>query len=190
MAEFPKSKKPRTYIRAGIVPISDVLPLIRDPKISKAVFHGHNVNVTSLRLQNFAKSCVCSACKLEATHFAVESNGSWHLNLWADRGPGKKEMLFTHDHTLARSLGGSDDEGNTTTMCAKCNFNKSKGEREEFCRRNGLPMPGTKKLRKIQKSQSVAATAAERREENKRVDTLPMEYAVRKFRKIQMKAAA
>lgn len=189
MAEFSKSKKPRSYVRAGIVAISDVLPLILDPQIKSVVLHGHKVKVTSLRLRNFAKSYVCSGCKLEATHFAVESNGDWHLNLWANRGPDKNEMLFTHDHTLARSLGGKDDEENTSTMCAKCNFNKSRGEHAEYCRRNGLPMPGTKKLRKIEKGQSVAATAIERREENMRVRTLPLELAVRQFRKLERKAA-
>ncbi|MNE07882.1 hypothetical protein D3C80_1005220 [compost metagenome] len=54
-------------------------------------------------------------------------------------------MLFTHDHTLARSLGGTDDASNTTTMCAKCNFLKSKGEFVEYCKQKGLPPPGSGK---------------------------------------------
>lgn len=132
------------YDRAGIVAIADVIPLIKDPSISKVVLHGHQVKVTSLRLRTFAKSCECSACGLKATHFAVESNSDWHLNLWADRGPDKKEMLFTHDHTLARGLGGADDESNVTTMCAKCNHQKSIGEYVEYCKLKGLPPPGTK----------------------------------------------
>ena len=191
MAEFPKTRKRRqTYIRAGIVAIEDVLPLIRDPKINSVVLHGHTVKVSSLRLRNFAKSCVCASCKLEAAHFAVESNGAWHLNLWATRGLDKGEMLFTHDHSLARCLGGADNEENTTTMCAECNHRKGREEYRELCRRKGLPMPGTKKLRQAEKGQSIAATAAERRAENARVHTLPLEYAVRKFRKLQNKAAA
>ncbi|MNK79884.1 hypothetical protein D3C87_995650 [compost metagenome] len=150
MAELSKTqqkKRARTYDRAGIVPIDEVLPLIRDNSIKSVVLHGHKVNVTSLRLRNFAKSCTCIACGLEATHFAVEDNTgyAWHLNLWADRGPDKKEMLFTHDHTLARALGGADDEANTTTMCAKCNHQKGRVEYIEVCKLRGLPLPGSKR---------------------------------------------
>lgn len=139
-----RKKRQREYIRAGIVPIETVLPLIKHPDIKSVVLLGRKVNVTSLRLQTFAKSCTCSDCGLEATHFAVENNSNWHLNLWADRGPDKKEMLFTHDHTLARGLGGADDESNVTTMCAKCNHEKSVGEYAAFCKLKGLPPPGTK----------------------------------------------
>ncbi|MNB87328.1 hypothetical protein D3C75_343130 [compost metagenome] len=147
LSKTQQKKLQRVYTRAGIVPIEDVLPLIMDPNVKSVVLHGQKVNVTSLRLRNFAKSTVCCACGLQATHFAVETNSDWHLNLYADRGPEKKEMLFTHDHTIARSLGGSDDEENTTTMCAKCNFAKSKGEYVEYCKRNNLPPPGSKKLK-------------------------------------------
>lgn len=183
-------KRERVYERAGIVAIEDVLPLIADPNIKSVVLHGHRVKVVSLRLRNFVKSQTCIACGLEATHFAVEHNDgySWHLNLWADRGPDMNEMLFTHDHTVARSLGGDDNEENTTTMCAKCNQKKGRIEYIEVCKLRGLPPPGTKKQRLIAKGQSIAATAEERRAENLRVKSVPMEYAVRKFRKIQIQA--
>lgn len=144
MSNTQKKKLQRTYVRAGILPLDEVLPLIRDPAVKSVVLHDQKVNVTSLRLQNFAKSTVCVSCGLQATHFAVETNGNWHLNLYSTR-EGKGEMLFTHDHTLARSLGGSDDESNTTTMCAKCNFQKSKGEFREYCKQKGLPPPGSGK---------------------------------------------
>lgn len=144
MSNTQKKKMQRNYTRAGIVDIDVVLPLIRDPSIKSVVLHGQKVNVTSLRLKNFAKSTVCVSCGLQATHFAVETNSDWHLNLYATR-EGKSEMLFTHDHTLARSLGGADDESNTTTMCAKCNFQKSKGEFVEYCKQKGLPPPGSGK---------------------------------------------
>ena len=193
MAELSKTqakKRQRTYTRAGIVPLDVVLPLIRNPEVKSVVLLGHKVKVTSLRLQTFAKSCTCSACGLVATHFAVETNSDWHLNLWADRGPGKTEMLFTHDHTVARSLGGADNESNVTTMCAKCNHSKGREEYIEFCKLHDLPAPGSSIKRKGEKQQSTAATSASRREENKRVHTYPMEYAVRKFRKFQLKAEA
>lgn len=144
LSNTQRKKRQREYVRAGTVSIETVLPLIRNPDIKSVVLLGRKVNVTSLRLQTFAKSCTCSECGLEATHFAVETNSNWHLNLWADRGPEKKEMLFTHDHTLARSLGGADDETNVTTMCAKCNHQKSIGEYRQYCQLKGLPAPGVK----------------------------------------------
>lgn len=167
MAELSKTqlkKRKQTYERAGIVPIDEVLPLIRDDSIKSVVLHGHKVNVTSLRLRNFAKSCTCITCGLEATHFAVEDNTgyAWHLNLWADRGPEKKEMLFTHDHTLARSLGGADDEENTTTMCAKCNHAKGRIEHIEVCKLRGLPLPGNKRAKTPVKQGGVIAEVGER----------------------------
>jgi hypothetical protein len=67
---------------------------------------------------------------LEAKYFALEKTlekDPYHLNLYGVKNG--KEVLFTHDHTLARSLGGRDNISNTTTMCTHCNFEKSKGER-------------------------------------------------------------
>lgn len=155
MSEFAKSKgkQNRNYTRAGIVAIADVLPLIADPEITAVELCGHKVNVTSLRLRNFVKSQTCISCGMIATHFAVEANSGnqWHLNLWASR-PGKEEMLFTHDHTLARGLGGEDSEENTTTMCSKCNFQKSRAELVAYNKLHGLPPPGTGKAKRRQEA--------------------------------------
>lgn len=154
MSEFAKSNKrtkrlQRAYTRAGIVAIEDVLPVIANPEISAVEFCGHKVNVTSLRLRNFVKSQTCSNCGMVATHFAVEANSGndWHLNLWAARED-KPEMLFTHDHTLARGLGGDDSEDNTTTMCARCNYEKSRHELVLYNQKNGLPPPGSGKAKR------------------------------------------
>lgn len=124
--------KIQAYERACTAPIEDILRLIADETVIKANVGGYMVNTKSLRLKNFLKSTTCSCCGLEATHFAVESNSgrkpSWHLNMWADMGPDVPEILFTHDHTTARGLGGADDEDNTTTMCAMCNSAKGVAE--------------------------------------------------------------
>ena len=56
--------KRQTYTRAGLVAIADVLPVIAVGIRKKAEFCGHVVNVTSLRLQTFVKSTVCSAVDL------------------------------------------------------------------------------------------------------------------------------
>lgn len=164
------------YTRAGKVSIEEALKAIGNPEVIKAEFLGHVVNVTSLRLLTFCKSTTCSSCGLAATHFAVEHNDgfSWHLNLWADRSDmGKREMLFTHDHTLARGLGGADNESNVTTMCAGCNAKKAVGERIEYCKLNGLPLPGTRQVKK---------KASGRGPDHDRKLNVPMELAVLQFR--------
>lgn len=107
-------------------------------KSKRDVLDGVEVHLTSLRLLTFfQKGTICSCCGLEASYFAFERNrgkkgrppqGSYHLNLWGVNEEGE-EVLFTHDHTLARVLGGADDGTNTTTMCTKCNCEKSKLEK-------------------------------------------------------------
>lgn len=174
--------KRQTYTRAGIVAIADVLPAIAVGIRKKAEFCGHVVNVTSLRLQTFVESTVCSCCGLAATHFAVEHNDgyNWHLNLWADRSnEGKGEMLFTHDHTLARCLGGADDESNVTTMCAKCNHRKGFDERIEYHKLKGLPPPGSKKANAVKTLKPEHARKLE----------IPMELATLQFRAAEMRQA-
>lgn len=139
----------RRYERLGELPIPRVIEVItsligqRKGK-GKAEFDGQIVNCTSLRLRTFAlKGTVCSCCGLEATHFALErtnhpshANSPYHLNLWGIKDG--REILFTHDHTLARSLGGLDNLSNTTTMCEPCNSNKAVGEQLEAERRRAV----------------------------------------------------
>lgn len=107
-------------------------------KSKRQILDGVEVHLTSLRLLTFfQKGTTCSCCGLKASYFAFERNagkkgkqaeGSYHLNLWGVNEEGE-EILFTHDHTLARVLGGADDGTNTTTMCTKCNCEKSKLEK-------------------------------------------------------------
>lgn len=119
------------YTRSSIVSISEVVPYILDRNVDKTYLNGKQVGVSSLRLRTFAnKGTECSACHLQATHFAIEAclgQDSYHLNLYGSIDG--DEVLFTHDHTLARSLGGKDNIDNTTTMCYTCNQEKSIGER-------------------------------------------------------------
>jgi hypothetical protein len=100
---------------------------IRSKNKIKKCYNGIEVNVTSLRLQTFLqKGTRCVHCGLNASHFAIERSrgNSWHLNLWGVKESGE-EILFTHDHILARGLGGLDRPENTQTMCTECNFQKS-----------------------------------------------------------------
>lgn len=123
------------YKRLRTVDLEQVLPVILSSipngnpnskdKVS-ATIDDVLVKVSSLRLRTFAiHGTTCSSCGLQASFFAFENNGAhnWHLNLYGTKED--KDVLFTHDHTLARSAGGTDRIENTTTMCSPCNFTKS-----------------------------------------------------------------
>lgn len=186
------------YYRVGLVAIEDVLPLILDPSVEKAEFLGHMCGVSSLRLRTFAiKGLECSSCELKATHFAVEAheraNGaipeSFHLNLWADRTHlDKGEMLMTHDHTLARGLGGKDHISNCTTMCSKCNHIKSIQENIDYCELKGLPLPGSAKDKPKKLSAKRQAQVDARAAHDKPLLVIPMELAVRQYQAALLRA--
>lgn len=114
-----------TYHRHSIASIDEVLPLIGSPE--KVNINGLMVNAKSLRLLNFKKSIICYMCGIEGSFFALEKSiknpqDNYHLNLYASTG--QEEILMTHDHVLARSLGGSNHISNTKTACAPCNWEK------------------------------------------------------------------
>lgn len=128
------------YERLGTVAIQEVIKAAPageyDPraKLDRVIILGESVGIDSLRMKTFIyKGTVCSCCNLEATHFAVERHvkradpdGRYHLNLWGVKNG--HEVLFTHDHTIARSNGGADNFSNTTTMCTNCNNRKGIAE--------------------------------------------------------------
>lgn len=99
----------------------------------RVLVNNEPVHVSSLRLRTFFKSGTkCACCGLQATHFAIEraktpGTGAYHLNLWGKNTSGV-EVLFTHDHILARCFGGADKSENTQTMCCFCNWAKGKIE--------------------------------------------------------------
>jgi 5-methylcytosine-specific restriction endonuclease McrA len=140
--------KHQAYHRLGILEIPLVLDAIKHHyetsnvrsknfKLKQNV-HGYMVKLNSLRLKTFSlHGTTCSCCGLQASYFAVERHQNtnqaldcYHLNLWGLDANGQ-EVMFTHDHTLARSLGGLDNITNTTTMCVNCNHQKSILERIE-----------------------------------------------------------
>lgn len=129
-----------TYVRHSIVPIPDVVAAVlsvdRHHKKMKGEFNGQTVGISSLRLRTFAShGTTCVHCGLEGAHFAIErnladekNNAPYHLNLYGINEKGE-EVLFTHDHILARALGGKDVIDNTQTMCCFCNWTKGDDER-------------------------------------------------------------
>lgn len=115
-----------TYERLGTLSLHVVLHAR-----GKITAHGARVSTSGLRMTTFRNSGpdpACSCCGLKASYFAVErhkgSSGGYHLNLWGVAIQGN-EVLFTHDHTLARALGGANKLHNTSTMCSPCNTKKS-----------------------------------------------------------------
>ena len=141
------TKHPQAYIRHSTVPLEVGFGAIRaavdflerrEGKPPKNTINGIELNTCSTRLKTFLKhGIVCSCCNLTAAHWAIErfpNTESWHLNLWAIDDNGY-EVLMTHDHTVARALGGADNLSNTTTMCSPCNAKKAQGEQFEFRRR-------------------------------------------------------
>ena|ERR1035437_519425 len=132
-------KHTQTYERHSVVSIDEALVVIKTSidsikarqKPIKALINGVTINVKSLRLQTFLeKGTVCVKCGRIGTHFAVERSTNqevYHLNLWATDEQGD-EYLMTHDHILARSLGGADKIENTQTMCSPCNAEKGQEE--------------------------------------------------------------
>lgn len=127
------------YERLAKVSIEDLVSHVEATGGKPMLVSGEEVRVGSLRMRTFReKGHVCSCCGLEASFYAVErhkrraeNTNTYHFNLWGVNSNGH-EVLFTHDHTLARSLGGKDHISNTTTMCSPCNNKKGAQEQLAF----------------------------------------------------------
>lgn len=144
------------YVRLKECEIEETLKAIKDyndnhplnetkQRPKRVEFSGQQVKLGSLRLLTFVvHGTQCVDCGVKAAFFAMERHAideNYHLNLWAIRENGQ-QVLMTHDHILARSLGGADSIANTQTMCMDCNFEKGKIEH---------------KLKEIRKSQKLAS---------------------------------
>ena len=136
------------YIRFGTATIKEIVDaVLENQKLpfnlrKKLKLQGHKVGIGSLRLVTFAKACKdgkihCVGCGLEASFFSIDSfyavgdKTSAHLNLYGrkpDQFGVEQDVLFTHDHILARALGGVDSLENTQVMCSPCNNKKSRVE--------------------------------------------------------------
>ena len=137
------------YLRYEIVPLQEIMDDIflnwGQEKIRVRRPSGKWVGVTSLRMKTFARAfkseagAKCVTCGCAAEFFAVETTPGQeqpHLNLYGIKDG--VEILFTHDHRLARALGGRDNLSNSQLMCSPCNSNKSIAESKEVQRRRKL----------------------------------------------------
>lgn len=127
--------KDPNLIRKETVSIQEVLPLIQfTPRELNAQSHpeclrnigGDLINMTSLKLQTFAKHGVrCKICGCKGSYFAKEKYPDqpyFHLNLYALKDG--REVLMTKDHVVPQSKGGRDRLNNYQTLCQECNKKK------------------------------------------------------------------
>lgn len=133
------------FERIGIISdINEVFEKIRSGEKNMTI-NGVVLSLEGLRLETFASSPLCCSdpnCETVPEYFAIERAldshhaefSRYHLNLYGTNAKGY-ETLFTHDHTLARALGGDDARNNTTLMCGPCNFRKARAEGKEVIRR-------------------------------------------------------
>lgn len=123
------------YGRHSVVSLEEGLKAIGDNldmpmKKERVPLNGIPVHVTSLRLRTFfLKGVVCPCCGIKATHFAIEKDAKskfdfYHLNLYATHET-LGDILFTHDHIVARANGGKDNLENAQPMCGPCNWIKA-----------------------------------------------------------------
>lgn len=136
-------KNNQQFERIGTLSLDEVFPLIEqnfnNPGRQRVQIGAFYVNVQSLRLRTFLKTGVkCSCCENSGSFFAVErskvksdviNKTPFHLNLYGYNKEGE-EVLFTHDHIIARALGGNDHIDNTITSCGPCNWRKGVLEKE------------------------------------------------------------
>jgi hypothetical protein len=116
-----------TLERKEVISLEDVLPHVKmNRKKIQQEIKGDKIKITSIRLNVFKNSnLTCPICNLQATYFAKEKNindKSYHLNLYGLHND--REILFTRDHILPRSLGGKDTLENQQIMCEPCNLLK------------------------------------------------------------------
>lgn len=88
----------------------------------------YKIKVSSLRLQCFKRSKVCTECGLVGTIISVDAftiksdQTGVHFNLYGEKDG--KSRLMTKDHIIPKSKGGPDHLDNLQTMCDQCNNTK------------------------------------------------------------------
>jgi len=124
------------YQRHKIYPIQQILDIIEykyagcySNKKKYIELDGVKVKITSARYGVFKNSIKCVCCGLEGSFFASEKSlydntDKYHFNLYGVKNNGD-EVLFTKDHIIPVSKGGSNNFENFQTMCSECNNEKS-----------------------------------------------------------------
>lgn len=118
------------FLRLGQYDWNDVMSIMAQHDDS-ATIDGHTVRLNKLKYHTFIRDYYegrfcCSSCGAQPTHavvFGTRHSPEKFINFFTLEN--NREVLFTHDHTLARALGGKNELSNTTTMCETCNGQKS-----------------------------------------------------------------
>jgi hypothetical protein len=169
--------------RYKVLSPDEVLPRIKsyDKPLIRPTVHNVPCHTNGLRLFTFkTKGLTCVTCKITGTFFAIERSKQgplktekseaprpYHLNLYAV-GEDGRDVLMTHDHILARCLGGKDKIENTQTMCTDCNSEKSKTENPMSGMKAGYAKNAVKRRRRKMRQRAlkiingIAAKAAEK----------------------------
>lgn len=135
-------KYPPEYKRKHVTSIKHVMDIIgntrirsRNPNPQIIVVNDETIRINTDRMRRFCTDykengkIVCKQCGLEASIFAVEKprkydKSHWSLNLYGIVNG--KNILFTLDHIIPKSRGGSKKSlTNHETLCKICNETKA-----------------------------------------------------------------
>jgi len=122
------------YERKALYSIEEVLSKRLPSELGKSKdtlvsFDGDDINMASQRYDVFdEKGTTCVTCGMESLYFEKERHSSgntkrYHFNLYGKNAEGE-EVMFTKDHIVPKSKGGTDELSNYQTMCAHCNRKK------------------------------------------------------------------
>lgn len=117
------------YVVSRVLPLSN-LELI-DSSVNFMEINGVPFHYDYEKVKTFKRSCTCINCGLEASEMRLEKikscahpvYGEVHLNLYGYTHKGR-EVLFTVDHAILKSLAGPDRTENYNTMCSRCNYRR------------------------------------------------------------------
>ena len=119
------------YIRKGIYSFDDVFPYIVDVDEKKdfiRTYDNEPVSMNNAKYHVFKKNTTCVCCGLKGEYLALEQCKSkddeslFHFNMYGIIDG--KEVLFTKDHIIPKSKGGTNTLDNYQTMCVRCNAEK------------------------------------------------------------------
>jgi hypothetical protein len=136
MSRYYGPQKINGYYRLAKIPIHEVFRKLLGVGVATIQVKGKTfkLNSGSARYHTFHKSLKCVSCGKVANVAYIEKNHLSevipHVNLYHKDENGKF-TLFTKDHIIPKSKGGTDDLTNLQTMCSPCNFikgNKLPGE--------------------------------------------------------------
>lgn len=115
-----------------------ILPFLLSKRRKVIYWGGYRVRTDSLRYLVFYKSKTkkCALCNRKITYCLLQrhesqNSSSAHFNFFSEEG-----TLFTKDHIVPKSMGGTNRLTNLQTMCVSCNGKKGNGT--EIKKSNGL----------------------------------------------------